>query len=154
MEYICVEYLLLCTKLQGPLCRRLITHFDVCYRLGRITWPRRMPNKTIIRIPITEPIVEFNAVRRALAITRDFLFVADSKLRIEDNQPGLYVKSIGKGLFTRQPIKGGETIAEYMGEWIERKDMLLRQAQGIGDYIIGLNSNLFLDCHNYRHLFL
>jgi len=132
--------------------RRLITHFDVRYRLGLSTWPKRMSKKQVIRIPISQTVVEFNAIRRALAMACDHLFVTESKVRIEDNLSGEYTKFLGKGLFTRHPIKAGETIAEFQGEWIEREEMLKRRSEGKEDYIIGLNKNLFLDCYNYRDI--
>jgi len=82
----------------------LITHLDVMLKLGRITWPRHMRNNLTVRVPVSEPVVEFGVIRRALAFIPEHLFVDESNLRIEDNTPGLFSKSVGNGLFTKQPI--------------------------------------------------
>jgi len=128
----------------------LITHLDVMLKLGRISWPRHMRNNVTVRVPLSEPVVEFGAIRRALAFVPEHLFVDESNLRIEDTTPGVFCKSVGMGLFTKQPIQAGELICEYMGAWIQGEEVKVRQQQGKGDYILSISKDLYLDCYKFK----
>jgi len=134
----------------------LITHFDVSFKLGLISWPRRMCLEVQKRLKKTEIISEFSAVRRALAFKNDMLYVSPSNLRVEGDVKGIYDKTVGDGLFTRMPINKGDIIAEFLNEWITRTDYEERTEAGKGGYIIKIKEkdkiDRYMDCYNFQHI--
>jgi len=130
----------------------LICHLDVSFRLGRLCWPRLMTWSDKHRFQMPQHITEFGAVRRALAMSNDSLYVTSSNLRIEGERRGVFDVSIGKGLFTCRPIKANEVIVEFLGEWIDEQQYHSRVEKGCGGYMISLRKGLYLDCYNFKDI--
>jgi len=54
------------------------------------------------------------------------------------------------GLFTSRPIRAGETIVEFKGEWIDQRQYRIRVEKGQGGYMIDLGKGIYLDCFPFK----
>jgi hypothetical protein len=129
--------------------RYLITHFDVSYRLGRLQWPKSMQQRDRSRFRINRPVTGFSAIMRALAYINDALYVKESDYRREGRTPGNYVVSIGNGLFSMLPLRAGDVIADFVGEYITPAEARNRDDVGKGGYQVYINNNCVLDCYGF-----
>jgi SET domain len=137
---------------QNTLREILIAHFSTSYRLGRVQWPRNMSQDSRARLGKPQPITETGAMLRALSYCNAHLVVQHSRLRKIGNGPNLFHDCIGNGLFTGDlPILKGETVAEFIGEFITAEEGKRRDEAGFGGYMVMIRRNsLLLDCYRFR----
>ena len=58
---------------------------------------------------------------------------------------------IGKGLFSNIPIRKGDLIVDFVGEFITKEMGVERDVAGFGGYMISYNvsGTIILDCYNF-----
>ena len=128
----------------------LIQHFSVCFRLGRIQWPKSMSQvqRQLLNRPV--PITEPGAIMRALRIVRDTLYTKDSHLRLIRGEQ--LVSCIGLGLFSYVIIRKGEIISDFVGEFVNDVEAERRITLGFGGYQVNFCRGVRLDCYNFKHV--
>ena len=141
-------------KAPTTLKRALIDHFSICYRLGRIQWPKNM--KMVVRntMNMPKPITDHAAIVRALAMIRETLVVRNSlhNRLCKVSRSIANLKSIGKGLFSIIQMEKNEVISDFIGEFISKDVAKSRCLEGKGGYQLEGAQNKIYDCYNFKHI--
>jgi hypothetical protein len=136
----------------------LINHFASAFEKGKVFWPTRFklvqktyfPVKTSkvvqqilqrMKMPISIPAA-INTQRKRM--TKD-LEIKKSLLYRNDTR-----HSIGEGLFVKTLFKKGTKIATYIGEKVSKQAYLMKEAAGLGGYVVRIHKtqDVYLDCYN------
>ena len=132
----------------------LVDHFSVCFKLGRIQWPKNMRRVHRHAFHRPNPIVEPAAVMRALCIVRETLIVKKSNLLLIQGVGSStnMLDVIGKGLFSSILIQKGDVIVDFIGEFITATVAKRRDEEGFGGYMIAYTNDIVLDSYNYLNV--
>jgi hypothetical protein len=121
---------------------RLVTSFQVQYELGLLRWPKTFNSYQKTRLPVI-PL----AIRRARGECHRALYTLPSTYLAFTEETQSYSRSIGLGLFSRIQYKKGDVIAWFNGEIISQEEMLQKEEEGKGGYVVYICENVLLDCY-------
>jgi hypothetical protein len=125
--------------------KALVDHFHYMYKIARICWPKNLKSWQAQKYGTSRTIVE----RISKELSRS-LYANDSTLysSINPNFP------FGQGLFSHLKYKIGDIITAFKGEVINVEEANSRIENNMGEYIIYLNNNYYLDCRKHRLKYL